>query len=149
MQIGDIAKKACTSIRTIRYYEELGLISPAERTVGGFRKYNNDDLNKILIIQRLQSLGLSLSEIKNLFTIRKMSSSGGESAKKLYEFLQERSLELDKKIERLKQMKSDIDVSKELIKKCFKCKKEISNCRKNCNLTGKYEEAPKLFKAVL
>ena len=149
MQIGDVAKKADTSIRTIRYYEELGLISEPERTAGRFRKYNNDDLNKILMIQRFQSLGLSLSEIRNLFTIRKRSTRGGEAAKQIYEFLHERSLELDQKIDRLKNMKSDIDVSKELIEKCFNCKRNVSRCKKNCNLTGKYEEAPKLFKAVL
>lgn len=148
MKIGDVAKKANTSIRTIRYYEELGLISEPERTAGRFRKYNNDDLNKILMIQRFQTLGLALSEIRILFTIRKRSTRGGEAARQIYKFLYQRSLELDEKIEKLQHMKRDIDVSKELFKKCFKCKRDVIRCRKNCNITGKYEEAPKLFRAV-
>jgi len=149
MRIGDVAKKANTSIRTLRYYEEIGLISPSGRTDGGFRKYSQEDFDKILIIQRLKTLGLTLSEIKELFTIRKRSSRGGEAAKKIYSFLNERSLQLNEKIDRLQQIKTDIEISKELIKKCFDCRVKVSNCIKNCNLTGRYKEIPKLVSAVI
>lgn len=149
MQIGDMAKKANTSIRTLRYYEELGLLFPAERSSGGFRRYNKEDFNKVLAIQRLKALGLALSEIKELFTIRKKSSVGGEAARKIYDFFEKRSLEVDEQIEKLQQIKADIEVSKELIKKCFECKRKVNNCLRKCNITNKQKELPKMYSAII
>jgi len=149
MQIGDLAKKANISLRTIRYYEELGILFPAERSAGGFRRYDKKDFNKVMTIQRLKSVGLTLSEIKELFTIRKKSSVGGEAARKIYDFLEKRSFGLDERIEKFQQIKEDIEVSKELVKKCFECKRKINNCLRECNIKGKYKEVPKLFSAVI
>ena len=149
MQIGDLAKKAKTSIRTLRYYEELGILFPTERSAGGFRRYDKDDFNKVLIIQRLKSLGLTLSEIKYLFTIRKKSSVGGEAARKIYDFLEKRHLDVDEQIERLQQVKTDIEVSKELIKKCFDCRRKTNRCLKTCNIKSQDGDIPKLYRAVL
>ncbi len=64
MTIGIIAKKANTTIRTIQYYNEIGLLYPSEYTEGGNRLYNEDDLNKLLRILFLKEIGLSLNEIK-------------------------------------------------------------------------------------
>ena len=102
-----------------------------------------------MTIQRLKSVGLTLSEIKELFTIRKKSSVGGEAARKIYDFLEKRSFGLDERIEKFQQIKEDIEVSKELVKKCFECKRKINNCLRECNIKGKYKEVPKLFSAVI
>jgi DNA-binding transcriptional MerR regulator len=53
MRIGDLAKKAGTTMRTIRYYEQLGLIAPTARTRGGFRLYEEDELRKLRLIKSL------------------------------------------------------------------------------------------------
>ena len=63
IQIGEFAKLAGTNLRTLRYYEELGLIDPAPRDVGDFRFYEHGQLERIAAIKRLQDLGLSLKEI--------------------------------------------------------------------------------------
>ncbi len=61
IQIGDLASRAGVSTRTIRYYEELGMIVPRERSNGGFRRYGEDQLRRLEIIQRLKALGSSSS----------------------------------------------------------------------------------------
>ena len=57
MLIGNLAERAGVSTRTIRYYEELGMIQPEERTAGGFRRYSDEQLRRLTIIDNLKSLG--------------------------------------------------------------------------------------------
>jgi DNA-binding transcriptional MerR regulator len=66
LQIGEFAKRADTNLRTLRYYEELGLIRPAHRSSGKFRYYSPDQLKRVESIKRLQGLGLSLKEIQDI-----------------------------------------------------------------------------------
>ncbi len=66
-RIGKAAKAAETSVRTLRYYEEVGLIAPAERSTGGERRYREGDIERVLRIRELQSLmGFNLDEIKEI-----------------------------------------------------------------------------------
>ena len=58
MQIGDSAIRAGVTARTIRYYEELGILEPEERTDGGFRLYSEAQLRRLLIVQSLKGLGV-------------------------------------------------------------------------------------------
>ena len=66
MQIGEFAKKAETNLRTLRYYEELGLIEPVRRSNGKFRYYTVDQLKRVEAIKRLQGLGLALIEVQEI-----------------------------------------------------------------------------------
>jgi MerR family transcriptional regulator, copper efflux regulator len=68
-QIGVVAKESGVPIKTIRYYEELGLLKSSGRTEGGFRLFNSDVLERLRFIRRAQSLGLSLSEIKEFLNV--------------------------------------------------------------------------------
>ncbi|MCC5668363.1 heavy metal-responsive transcriptional regulator [Nostoc sp. CHAB 5784] len=67
--IGNVAKSSGVPIKTIRYYEELGLLRSLGRTEGGFRLFNSDVLERLHFIKRAQSLGLSLSEIKEFLNV--------------------------------------------------------------------------------
>lgn len=74
IQIGDLASRAGVSTRTIRYYEELGMIVPRERSNGGFRRYGEDQLRRLEIIQRLKALRFELERIRGLFCLRDMGA---------------------------------------------------------------------------
>ncbi len=63
MQIGEVADQTGLSLRTIRYYEEMGLVSPSARTSGGFRLYSEADLARLRLIRRMKPLGFSLEEM--------------------------------------------------------------------------------------
>ncbi|MBG1271825.1 heavy metal-responsive transcriptional regulator [Nostoc sp. WHI] len=67
--IGTVAKSSGVPIKTIRYYEELGLLRSLGRTEGGYRLFNSDILARLNFIKRAQSLGLSLSEIKDFLEV--------------------------------------------------------------------------------
>ena len=66
-RIEQVADRLQTTKRTLRYYEEIGLLPPAERTEGGYRLYSDDDIARLERIQRLKDLlGFSLAEIREL-----------------------------------------------------------------------------------
>jgi DNA-binding transcriptional MerR regulator len=66
-RIEQVADRLQTTKRTLRYYEEIGLLPPAERTEGGYRLYSDEDIARLERIQRLKDLlGFSLAEIREL-----------------------------------------------------------------------------------
>ncbi|HEV3353362.1 MAG TPA: MerR family transcriptional regulator [Acidimicrobiales bacterium] len=66
-RIGEVAEAAGVSTRTLRYYEELGLVSPSGHSPGGARRYSDADLARVLRIRELQHLvGFNLDEIKTI-----------------------------------------------------------------------------------
>lgn len=66
-QIGEVAERTGVTQRTLRFYEERGLITPTARLEGGFRLYSENDIERVDLIKKLQELlGLSLAEIKEM-----------------------------------------------------------------------------------
>src|SRR5918992_2811187 len=67
LQIGEVADRTGVTQRTLRFYEERGLLKPPSRMEGGFRLYSEDDVARVEQIKRLQNLlGLTLAEIKEM-----------------------------------------------------------------------------------
>jgi DNA-binding transcriptional MerR regulator len=70
MQIGTVAKRIGLGIDAIRFYERSDLLPLAPRTNGGFRRYGNSDVETLLFIRRVQALGFTLDEIRELLGMR-------------------------------------------------------------------------------
>jgi len=68
MQIGQVAERTGLSIRTLRHYDEVGLVTPSARTAGGFRLYTEDDVERLRTIRRMKPLGFTLDEMRQLLT---------------------------------------------------------------------------------
>ena len=67
MQIGEVAERTGLTPRTLRYYEEMGLLSPASRLNGGFRQYGEADIERLERIKQMRDLlGISLAQIKEM-----------------------------------------------------------------------------------
>ena len=77
MHIGELAEKTGLSLRTIRHYDEIGLLKASGRTEGGFRLYTQEDLSRLLLIRRMKPLGFSLEEMIELLRIIDTLASGG------------------------------------------------------------------------
>lgn len=69
MQIGEVAERTGLSLRTIRYYEEVGLVVPSARSQGGFRLYTEPDVDRLQLIKRMKPLGFQLEEMRDLLAI--------------------------------------------------------------------------------
>ena len=66
MHIGEVAARTELSLRSLRHWEEVGLLQPSGRTEGGFRLYTEQDVTKILAIRRMKPLGFSLDQMKGV-----------------------------------------------------------------------------------
>jgi DNA-binding transcriptional MerR regulator len=66
MQIGEVAECTGLSLRTIRYYEETGLIPPSARSSGGFRLYTGQDVERLEMVKRMKLIDLSIDEMREL-----------------------------------------------------------------------------------
>jgi DNA-binding transcriptional MerR regulator len=65
-QIGEVAESLGLSLRTIRYYEEIGLVTPSGRTEGGFRLYTDADIERLGLVKALKPVGLTLETLREL-----------------------------------------------------------------------------------
>ncbi|GAB2826625.1 MerR family transcriptional regulator [Alpinimonas psychrophila] len=69
MHIGELAEKTGLSLRTIRHYDEIGLLKASGRTEGGFRLYTPSDVTRLMLIRRMKPLGFSLEQMMDLLRI--------------------------------------------------------------------------------
>jgi DNA-binding transcriptional MerR regulator len=76
MQIGEVAERTGLSLRTIRYYEEVGLVVPSARSQGGFRLYTDPDVLRLLTIKRMKPLELTLEQMRELLDILDRLAAG-------------------------------------------------------------------------
>jgi DNA-binding transcriptional MerR regulator len=78
MQIGEVAARTELSLRTIRHYEETGLVVPSARSRGGFRLYTEADVARLMVIRRMKPLGFTLDEMRALLEATDRLDSGEE-----------------------------------------------------------------------
>jgi DNA-binding transcriptional MerR regulator len=109
VQIGELAKRLGITTRTIRYYEEIGLMGEIDRLEGSARIYNRDDILRLKFILKLKNLGISLKEmheLSDIFDIHKKDFS--KITPKLIEFLDNQISKVDEKMTSLSSLRKDI-----------------------------------------
>jgi DNA-binding transcriptional MerR regulator len=109
IQIGTLAKELCITARTIRYYEEIGLMGPSKRSLGGARSYNRDDVLRIKFILKLKELGISLKEMLKLAdTFDTHNQNFDTITPQVLEILDLHIGKVDEKIVKLTSLRNDI-----------------------------------------
>lgn len=68
-KVGEVAAQTGLSIRTLRHYDELGMVTPSGHTPGGFRLYAPADVHRLLLIDRMKPLGFTLEEIREFLAV--------------------------------------------------------------------------------
>lgn len=69
MRIGEVADQTSLSFRTLRHYDDVGLVTPSGRTEGGFRLYTERDVARLMIVRRMKPLGYALEEMRAVIDI--------------------------------------------------------------------------------
>jgi len=106
--IGEISRLVDLSQRTIRYYEEIGLLHSVRRIENGKRLYTDHDVRRLKFISRLKVLGLSLAEMVELEKIYRKQRNNREILPKLLEILDERAAQIDERVAQLVTLKKEI-----------------------------------------
>ena len=106
--IGEISRLVDLSQRTIRYYEEIGLLHSVRRIENGKRVYTDTDVRRLKFINRLKVLGLSLGEMVELEKIYRKQRNNREILPKLLQILDERAVQIDERVAQLVALKKEI-----------------------------------------
>ena len=106
--IGELANLVAVSPRTIRYYEEIGLLNSIRRLEGGKRVYTDQDYQRLKFIKRLKHLGLTLAEMHELEDIYQIHRTNKKVLPRLSELLQGHVEKIEERIRNLEKLKSEI-----------------------------------------
>lgn len=104
MNIGSVAKATDLPTKTIRYYEEIGLVRPT-RAPNGYRDYSDDDVHRLRFVQRSRSLGFSIDECRSLLSLYDDEARASADVKSL---AIEKIGEMDRKIAQLQSLRSTL-----------------------------------------
>ncbi|UQA91942.1 MerR family transcriptional regulator [Streptomyces halobius] len=91
MQIGEVSERTGLSLRTIRHYEDVGVVAPSERSMGGFRLYTEAEVRRLALVRRMRPLGFCLEDVRALLDVlEQLPDAGGplpETDEQAYEEL--------------------------------------------------------------
>ncbi|MCQ8104005.1 MerR family transcriptional regulator [Methylomonas sp. SURF-2] len=137
-----MADELGTTPRTIRLYEELGLIAP-DRTEGGTRLYARKDLKRMAIALQLGRVGIELESVQKLAQTRQQCTSGSEASAAMQPLLQDLRTRIRGLLEDLEELDRDLERADMLIRQCGNCqnrpnRKDCPDCpvNKNVDLTS-------------
>lgn len=128
-QVGEAARQAEVSLRTVRFYEQKGLIIPSVRTSNNMRLYSESDINRIRLIRRLRNTGMSLKQIE---VVLNPKDDGDRKAKVEYT-IKVLNIEADntrKRIAALEYQDQERQEIIRLIRKCLSCERD--GCPEKC-----------------
>jgi DNA-binding transcriptional MerR regulator len=106
LKIGEVSAEAELPVKTIRYYEQIGLLVPTvERSPSGYRLFDKSVLNRLAFIKRAQSLGLSLKEIKEILQVH---DRGELPCGEVKQHLEAKVRAIDEQIKALEMLRSQL-----------------------------------------
>jgi MerR family transcriptional regulator, repressor of the yfmOP operon len=108
LSISELSKLIDISPRTIRYYEEIGLMDQIKRTEGGKRIYSESDFRRLRFIKKLKLLGLTLAEMQELNAIYNTHRKNSKVFPRIIELFDYHSREIDHRIEELRLLKTEV-----------------------------------------
>src|SRR5881275_1941660 len=107
-RIGELAAQVGMTERTIRYYEELGLLDSVKRLEGGTRVYTDDDVRRLKFIRKLKVLGLSLAEMQELETLYGRHHTNAKVLPRLIELLDSHLVTVSERLGELTALRDEI-----------------------------------------
>lgn len=121
MRIGELARLTDKSIRALHLYEERGLIAPAARSKGGFRLYTQQHVERVRYIDRLQTLGCTLEEIRGIVQRWTAAASAPEGMASLQADYRERLTQVRSTINDLQRLAAQLETSLTYLDGCHDC----------------------------
>lgn len=125
MRIGELAQMAGVSVTTIRYYEDIGILPPAERLDNGYRTYSETDVERLRFVHRARTLDFSLDEIAEILGLR---DEGKAPCAFVMGQVDVKLSEVDHKIKDLNRLKADLQQLKLAAKKLPAEERDAQSC---------------------
>jgi MerR family transcriptional regulator, copper efflux regulator len=127
MQIGAVGKRVGLSVDAIRFYERNALLPRAPRTLGGFRQYSESDVETLNFIGRVQNLGFTLKEVRDLLDLRR---SRLQPCAPVRRRLEEKLADVERRVSDLQKLEHELRLA------LRSCKKEMRKRSAHCPILG-------------
>jgi len=146
LKVGDMARKTGKSVRALHLYEEMGLLNPTARSLGGFRLYDESALTRIRWIELLQESGFTLHQIQDLLRAWQSTHYGPDAMKVVRETFEKRLAEARLAIERYAALEKELLGSLKYLNTCEQCqppRTTLEDCP-HCPVDHGMQEPPAL-----
>ena len=118
---GEMARRSNSTLRTVRFYEEAGILHPTRRSESGHRLFLPSDLDRLQLVSELRASGLHLDEIKSLLDLKNAAASGGAAATAATTVLAAKIAELETKLAVLTRLRDDLVKTSAKMADCLGC----------------------------
>jgi MerR family copper efflux transcriptional regulator len=105
VRIGELADRTGVPVKTIRYYEDIGVLASPERTPSGYRDYDDPAIDRLAFIRAAQAVGLTLGEIRQVVALRER---GETPCAHVVELVERRADEISERIAELQRLQGDL-----------------------------------------
>ena len=105
MNIGEASKLSELTVKTLRYYDNIGLVQPHQKTLAGYREYTEKDILKLKFVGKARKFNFSIDECRELLSLYENESRPSKDVKKL---TLEKIVQIDEKLNQLKNLKNEL-----------------------------------------
>ena len=124
LRVGDLAKRTGKTVRALHLYEEHGLLAPAQRSSGGYRLYTRDSEVRVRWIDKLQQMGFTLTDIKQIVQEVERSENAPDAMQRVQNLYREKLEETREQLRRLTSLESELTASLAYLETCHNCETE-------------------------
>jgi DNA-binding transcriptional MerR regulator len=141
---GEMARLSDATLRTVRFYEEAGLLRPAVRSAGGHRLFPKDELARLQLIGELRAAGFSIEDIRDLLETKLQRPTGAEAARVILDRIEARSRAVRERIRILQDLLGELEATREALSGCTGCQghPNYPECCNDCERLAALEEIP-------
>jgi DNA-binding transcriptional MerR regulator len=118
---GDMARLSGSTLRTVRFYEEAGLLEPRQRTEGGHRLFARSELSKLTLVGDLRAAGLSLDDIKALLELKESAKTGADAVQNLTTRIDAQLVSIRERLEVLQRVQRSLGLARDIVTRCQSC----------------------------
>jgi DNA-binding transcriptional MerR regulator len=121
LKIGELARRTGVTLRTIRYYQSLGLVEAARRTRGGLHLYGGEACDRIQLIRDLRSLDVPLVRIREILARRKSARTGAEGACEAAATLTHSLADMERRVQQHLALRREMTEALGVLETCLRC----------------------------
>ena len=130
-----MARLSDNTLRTVRFYEESGLVHSLQRTRGGHRLFPASELDRLIVVSDLRSAGLSLEAIRDVLSAKRLGRTGADAAREVLTRLDEHIETIHKRLQLFQRLLQELEEARHVLMACKDCDREAfpDACR-NCEV---------------
>ena len=150
LSTGDMARASGNTLRTVRFYEEAGLLEPTTRSDGGHRLFPAAELDRLHLITELRAANWSIDDIRELLELREQYATGAEASDALKARLDEQVVAIHDRIAILQRLVDELNATKNLLAGCGTCddKKRFRRGCSQCEVIQDADDVPRAARLV-